>query len=182
MEKAQWTILAAFLQAGFAISGCIVTHDASISELNEKAARHRVTVTLTDQRRFRADSLIVEPAYSSWLDPETGDVLEVPTYAIRDIHIVDHGRGALKGVDAGMTVTMDAISETTGEDPLVQVLAIGFAVALIPVFAVVGAVFGVREVYHFTATPEEAAPQNGETVADVDCDTKPPFACRRDPP
>jgi hypothetical protein len=153
------------------VSGCTHTTVINLSDveacrqLSEETARRKVTVGLADGRELDAQGLVLSPDSTSWLDPDTEDLMTVGTAEIATVRMVDRGRGAgeglglgvLTGALTGAVVGLVYLSEEYYLGYNVGVGAGAFGVAGLFVGPLVGAGVGHQDIYRFEA-PE---PQEG---------------------
>ena len=105
-------VLAAVLLAGCAGSTYTVAPEAFEDARRDLSGR-TVTLVLTDGARYSAASLRLEADTTTWVNPDTGELLALPTWALAEVQHRDRGRSALRTAGAGALVT-GAIGGTLG--------------------------------------------------------------------
>ena len=122
-------VLIICVTASLATTGCSRTHQLTVDEnwqtdqlreLNEKAAKKRVTLTLATGRQVQAEALRMDPETVTWLDPQTRETRSAPSGDVFSVSYKSHGRGALEGLGIGMLagVLIGApLAYSSGDDP-----------------------------------------------------------------
>jgi hypothetical protein len=95
------------------VIGCIVVvgcthtkeldkHSEGYAQVNREAAARTVEVTTADGRKWKADGLRIDGDFATWMDPESGNVQQVPSASIQEVQYQKRGRGALEGLAFGV--------------------------------------------------------------------------------
>jgi hypothetical protein len=84
------------------------------TEINERAQQATATVEVDDGRRLSAKGLRLDPDTTSWFEPRTGTLVQVPTRRIQAVRFARRGRGALWGLVGGLVAGAAAARLSVG--------------------------------------------------------------------
>jgi hypothetical protein len=145
----------------------------SRAALNEAAAGRAAEVALVGGDTLRAEGLVLGADTTTWIEPASGRMRDLPTADIRSVRLFNRGRGAFEGAGLGLAVGVVsgavlgalAYEEPGPDEPCFVACSRGGeaslgAVALGLIAAPIGLVAGLlrksRTVYRVTASPADA--------------------------
>ena len=96
--------LLAPLVAGCAAVSHTVGPRADFADLNDRVAGKTALVHLTDGAVYAGDAVRFAPDSTSWVDPDTGGLYAVPTWAVAEVERRDAGRTARRVVGRGVLI------------------------------------------------------------------------------
>ena len=137
-----------------------------LAQFNAEAADRAATVTLLSGGEYAARALQVAPDSTSWLNPESNEVVSVPTYDVADVRFRNHGRGAVNGlvggaVGAGLFGFLIGLASGSEPEPCLlfctagekaTALGVGFGLFGGVLGLIGGAASGSEEVYRVDVT------------------------------
>lgn len=142
-----------------------VSEADGLAQFNARAAERTATVTLHSGQRHSARALRVAPDSTSWIVPESNEVVSVPTGDVADVRFRNQGRGARDGflggaLGAGAFGALIGLASGSEEGSCIvlcsageKAATLGIGLGLIGgvVGLVAGAASGSEEVYPVTA-------------------------------